>query len=180
MKLPILLLALLIAICAVLTVALVIGEMPDGHGVTHPEFPTMLQGPSGIQRHSPIILLGLAFGVLQLCFFVALMALAVKKQNRLRIFKTPLLIGLLLSVAAFAIMMYSYWIFAQKGDAPFIGSFPRPTAMMFYVLWPVLLVFVCIYIGRFDRAIFTEEDQQKFDRIIEARRKSQEETTDGS
>ena len=58
---------------------------------------------------------------------------------------------------------------------PLIGSFPLPTAIMLYGLWAMPLVFVVLYVVKFDRWIVTEEDMTRFREIVESRRRTDQE-----
>ena len=135
----------------------------------------MQRGPEGIERHGAIIWAGLSFAIFQVCFFVGLIALSLNKQGRLGTFKKPLFLGLFLLVCTFCLIMFTYLIYARAGTGPLIGSFPRPTAVMLYVLWPVQIIFAIIYIYYFDRALFTAEDLERFQHLGKARKQQREE-----
>jgi uncharacterized membrane protein len=174
-KLAWLLLVLLLATCIVLAITLSIPQIPEGHDFTHPNYETMQRAPDGMERNGPVLWLGLSFAVLQFCIFACLMELSLNKQGRLSTFKKPLLVGLLLNVGIFSLMMFAYRIYARDGSGPLIGSFPWPTALMLYGLWPMQIIFVIIYVWYFDRGIFTAQDLEKFQQIVKARRQSMEE-----
>jgi magnesium-transporting ATPase (P-type) len=173
-KLAWLLLVLLSSTCILIGVILSIPERPEGYDYTHPDYATMQRGPDGMERHGPVIWLGLSFAVLQFCIFTCLIALSLNKQGRLRKFKKPLLAGLLLNVGVFSLIIIAYMIYARDGTGVLIGSFPRPTAVMLYGLGPVQIVFAIIYILYFDRAIFTTEDLEKFQQLVKERRQQME------
>ena len=98
----------------------------------------------------------------------------------MRQLKKPILIGLCLNILVFCLLMLAYWAYARTGSGPLAGSFPRPTAIMLYGLWPIQAVFVVIYVWAFDRWIFTAEDQEKFQQIVKARQQRMEGETGGS
>lgn len=170
MKIPWLLLCLLFAMGVVLVIAICAPDNEKPQIFTHPKYKTMLQSTDGITRYSNIIWPGFAFGILQFCFFTALYAFSVNKQGRLKIFKTPLITSLLLNVLIFSSMLYTYWIHAGDGAWPLLGSFPLPTAIMFYGIWPGQVIFTIIYVCYFDKAIFTKDDQKKFKALVESHR----------
>jgi uncharacterized membrane protein len=174
MKIAWILLGLLLAICLVIVITLLIPETPDKQAFTHPEYKTMLQSPDGMKRHGHILWLGWSFGILQFCFFTCLLALCLNKQGRLKIFKTPLLVGMSLCIAALGLMMAAYWAYIRDGSASLFGSFPLPTALMLYALWPMQIIFVIIFVWYYDRGIFTAEDEERFRAIVKSRREQME------
>lgn len=175
MKIAWLLLGLLLAICLVIVITLLIPETADKQAFAHPEYPTMLQSPEGMQRHGGILWLGWFFGVLQFCFVVCLILMSLNKQGRLSIFKTPIITGLILVIAAFSLMMIAYSKYIQGAARFFIGSFPLPTALMVYGFWPIQIIFVIIYVWYFDRGIFTAEDEERFQALVKSYREQMEE-----
>ena len=174
MKLSWFILVLLIAMCVVLAITLSIPEKPQGYDFTHPDFTSMQRGPDGMERNGPVLWLGLSFAILQFCIFASLIALSLNKQGRLSKFKKPLLVGLFLNIAVFSSIIIAYLIYARDGTETLIGSFPWPTALMLYGLGPIQIVFAIIYIWYFDRAIFTAEDLEKFQQLVNARRQHME------
>lgn len=174
-KIAWLLLGLLLGICIVVAITLWIPETPASKAFAHPDYATMQRGGDGVKRHGRILWLGWAFGVLQFCFFAGLIALSVNKQRRIKIFAKPILTGLFLNILVFCLMMFAYWNYARQGTGPFFGSFPLPTALMLYGVWPIQLIFVVIYVWYFNRAIFTEDDLEKFQAIVRSRREQVEE-----
>jgi hypothetical protein len=134
----------------------------------------MHRGPDGMEKHGGVIWLGLSLAFLLFCIFVSLIALSLNKQGRLKKFKKALLAGLVLNVVVFSLIVILYLTYARDGTGVLIGSFPRPTAVMLYGLGPVQIVFAVIYILYFDRAIFTAEDEEKFQQLVKARRQQTE------
>ena len=173
-KLAWFLLVLLLSTCILVGIILSIPERPAGYNYTHPDYATMQRGPDGMEKHGGVIWLGLSLAVLLFCIFVSLIALSLNKQGRLKKFKKALLAGLVLNTAIFSLIVISYLTYAREGTGAFIGSFPRPTAVMLYGLGPVQIVFAVIYILYFDRAIFTAEDEEKFQQLVKAHREQTE------
>ena len=169
MKISWLLFGLLIAICLVLVILLFIGEPPESKPFAHPKHESMLQAPDGMTRHGGIRYLGWVLGILQFCFFAFLISLCLNKQGRLKIFIMPLIVCTGLCIAAFSLTMSAYGTFAQEGSIRLIGSFPLPTAIMLYGLWPIQILFMLIYVKYYDKAIFTAEDQEKFNALVKSR-----------
>jgi len=76
-----LLFACLIGFCLVLGVVLMT-EVPDGAaGIAHPDYPTMLRGGDG-SRHETTLWIGWILGVLEIVFFVLLLAFGTRRERR--------------------------------------------------------------------------------------------------
>ncbi len=174
-KLAWLVFGMLLVLCAIIIVLFCIGEAPGSLSIEHPDHPSMQQGRPGTETQSHVKWLGWFFGVLQLCFAACLIGLCLNKQGRLKTFKTPLLICTLLCIAAFVSMMAAYIGYARQGSGPLFGSFPLPTALMLYALWPMPFLFTFIYVKYYDKAIFTAEDDEKFQALVKSRHENTEE-----
>jgi hypothetical protein len=182
MKLPHLLFAILLAMCALIATVFVIGESPVvevispetgetsqtplGHGFTHPEFATMQRGGSGAARHERILWFGCAFGLLQILFFVCLLAYGGQRQGRLGPLKVPLMIGGIAYAATFTSLVYTYQGYMLEQTHAMFLSLPVPTAWMVYGLWLVPLVFMFLYMFIFDSWIFRQADIARFEEIL--------------
>ncbi len=167
MRLPWLILIMLLACCAILTIVFCLGRTPGGDGFTHPEYSTMRQGGDGVERLKGVHVFGWLFGILQFGLFTAFIAMGANKQGRLTALKKPILIGFLLNVLVFCVMMAVYFKYTRDGSSALFGSLPWPTALMMYGVWPIQLIFLFIYIWGFDRWIFTDKDMEKFRQIVE-------------
>ena len=75
MKLVTFLFATALAMCLVVGIALLIPEAPGEHGFVHPDYPSMQQAPPSAERHAAVLWLGWGFGVLQIIFYMGMMAL---------------------------------------------------------------------------------------------------------
>ncbi len=178
--LPIVLFGLLLALCLTLALAVAAGAGASGDGpggdgsagepsvsgATHPRFPSMDHGGSGLLRHEPVLGLGWAFGILQLALVVGCLALGVR-QDRVRV---PLAaIGFLIA-ATVTMMVVSYRGYLVD-PAPVFLALPVPTAWFLYGFWPAQFLVVGLYVLLFDRAIVTRQDMDRFREIL-ARRAS--------
>ncbi len=137
--------------------------VPDGPtGWEHPDYPGMRLGGEGEARFETIAAPAFAYGVLTIVFFVSLLGLALRPNRRRAAF--PWLAGGgALCVAVFIALMTSYRNFAaDRGMGDFVLGFPQPSAIMLYLLWPVPLVFMALYLYYFDRWIWSAEDEEKF------------------
>ena len=178
MRLTWCLFALLVAMCVVLTVTLTVPESDVGHGFEHPEYSRsqqgMQQGGSGLERHSRVLWLGWLFGILEISLFVCCLALGASKRGRVGKLAWPLAIGLVLFLSAYTAMIFVYREYMGETSHSLVLSFPAPTAVMLFVLWPLPAYFTLVYILNFDRCIMTPEDTEKFRKILQARRQREE------
>ncbi|HIG30520.1 MAG TPA: hypothetical protein EYQ50_23075 [Verrucomicrobiales bacterium] len=183
--LPKVLFGLSLTLCLLIGVVLSIQEIPfteiqtegahvksaQGHGMTHPQFETMKIGGSGEARHGRILWLGWAFGLIQICFFVALLALGSNSSKAQPSILKPLGVGFLLYAGVFTLMIASYHHFMLSDSKDLILGLPRPTAWMIYGLWTAPVWFIGLYISTFKRLIWSDNDQKQFNRILEMREK---------
>lgn len=167
--LPALLFALALAIAVVVAVAIWSGSDAPPQATAHPDHPTLLRAADGALRVAPVAGLGAAFGALQIAFFGACFALGVRRRGRLGPIARPLWIGLLLYEAGFALLLWAYWRFLADPTAPLLGSFPLPTAVMLYALWPLPVFFCWIYLRHFDGWLVDEAEIERVLALAPAR-----------
>ena len=160
-RLPTLLFALALAIGAVIAVAVWGSGDPVPQSVAHPEHPTLLRATDGAERVAPVAALGVAFAALQVLFFGGCFALGLRRRGSLGPIAKPLGLGLALYGAVFALLLLAYRSFLADPAASLVLSFPRPTAVMLYGLWPVPLVFAWIYLRHFDDWVMDEEEVER-------------------
>lgn len=177
MKLFWLLWGLLISLCVAMALILMFDQPDQAHGFNHPEFATMQRGGPGLDRLAGLLWLGWLFGILEIGLFVCCLAIGVRRGGELGVLKKPILVGLVLYCAIFSLLISSYRSFAEQGSGELIGSFPWPTAIMLYGLWPAPLFFLGLYIWSFDRWICTDKDIERFQKILQARHEREENKT---
>ena len=174
MKQPIVLLLLLAAMCVVIVIVLLQQEVGQGHGFAHTTYQeTMQQGGSGLERHANVRWLGLAFGVLQIGFFVGCLILGLKKDSGKA--WVYFLCGIAFA-AVFAWMVVADQQYAKGESTSLVLGFPLPTTLMLFGVGGVPLVFVLLYMLKFDQWILTPEDFARFEKLVEEKRKQQEST----
>ena len=182
MKLPYLLFAILLAMCTVIAATFILGEtpvvkvvspetgevsqVPHGHGFAHPEVANMQVGGDGALRHDRILWFGWAFGILQVAFFVVLIAYGGSKQGKLGLLKIPIFIAGILYAATFTAVVYTYQTYTSTDDPAMFLSLPVPTAWMVYGLWIVPMLFVFLYMFTFDSWTFRDEDMKRFEELL--------------
>jgi hypothetical protein len=164
------LLALLLAMCALVACLFLLDEPPASRGFAHPEVATMERGGDGADRLGSVLWLGWGLGLLEIGFFVALIALGARSRGGLRGLGRPLWYGL----AAFAglwtalVLGYRSWVLAAP-DSLWL-ALPSPTAIMLYAIWPMPVLFIGLYAMGFSRWIYTEEDRRRFEALLSQRR----------
>ena len=181
MRFDLLLFATVLGMCAVLVGAYVVPERPvdeivqadgavvqvaRGHGVPNPDFGTMLSGGDGEARYESTWRMGLAFGLLQVVFFVGALAFGATKRAGLGPLKLPFIVGGVAYAGVFVAMVVSHRAYAASDSHPLVLGFPIPTAWMMYGVWLVPLVFMFAYLFLFDSWIYTEEDRKRFERLL--------------
>ena len=186
MKLPWLLFALLLGMCAVVAAAFLIEEVPSiekpaetgqgtvkeylGHGFTHAEFETMNAAGPGAERHEKVLWLAWAFGMLEIVFFLTCLAFGGRKAGKVGPLARPIVIGGVVYAAVFTLMVLSYRGYMNEDTHALFLGFPQPTAWMLYGLWVFPFFFLLLYIFIFDRWTFTDEDLARFHEILAQRR----------
>jgi len=171
MKWPLLLLALLIAMAAAATVAVVLGDRGDpSREIVHGQYPTMLQGDPGTAGHDRSLGAVWVCGVLMLAFAAALMAWSFRRHERFGWPAWALAACFVLQAGLFSAAMLAYVRFMRDPSPPLWWALPLPTAWLVYVFWPAQLVFVVLFVATFDRWFWTPLDEATFRRIVSARR----------
>ena len=154
-----LLFAVLTGLGLVLCITVFIPEVPNSHGLDHPEIGDMKQGGPGAERHARIGWPAWAFGSLQIVFFVTCLALGLKDLQRSGKW---LIVGGLIYLAVFTWMVVADRHYALSSSSSLYWSFPAPTAVMLFGLCTTPLFFVILYIVKFDRWILRPADLKAF------------------
>ncbi|MCH7910570.1 MAG: hypothetical protein IIB38_13265 [Candidatus Hydrogenedentes bacterium] len=191
MKLPHLLFALLLAMCAVVVAAFFIEEVPFveiapedggpvvreylGHGFDHPEFGAMQASGEGAERHARVLWLGLILGLLEIGFFLTCLVLGAQKNEKFGPLLRPVTIAGAIYAAIFTAIIVTYRGYATEDTHTLFLGLPTPTAWMVYGIWFFPFFFVLLYMHIFDSWTFTEEDAERFREIVAARRKAEAE-----
>ena len=162
MKIAVFLFALLIGMCLILGYVLMTEEPSEGHGIPHPEFSTMLRGGDGATRLAPVLWAGWLLGVFQIFFFVGLLAFGVQKARRFPTESRLLVIGALIYAGVFTWMVLAYNGFARTANPELVLSFPLPTAIMLYGVGFTPLIFIVLYLVRFEPWVIDDDDLNAF------------------
>lgn len=180
MKLDQAVFGIILVMAAIIGFAMLIPEPPNGYGVPHPEFPSMLYGgPS--EHHEGILWVGWAFGVVQLLLYGALMAFGARKGDSLRGFGArkggtlrglgrPLIFCMAVQLATLTWVLLAYRGFMSETTHSLVLALPAPTAVLIYVLWPLTVLFNLLFVFGFRRWVLTDEDFAAYERLVAATR----------
>ena len=162
MKIALLLFALLIAMGLVLGYLLFFVEEPgNGHGVPHPEYATMLQGGDGA-RHQEVLGGGTLLGALMILFMVGLLAFGASQGRKPGMEEGVLAGGTVLFLFCYLAMILTYVPYADTGGGSIVLGFPVPTAWMLYGVWGAPVVFMLLYMLRFEAWIISDAEIERF------------------
>lgn len=161
MRLPALIFALACAIAGVLLAAGLGGEPPT-QALPHPRHPSLLRSADALARSAPIAAYAAVFGSLQIAFFGACFALGLRRRGSLGPLTRPFAWGLLLYEAVFAALLLADQRYrADPSGLPLVLSFPLPTALLVYALWPLPLWFAGLYLRHFDDWVAPEAEIER-------------------
>ena len=171
MKHSTLLFTLLCLLWLALGATLLVPQSANVSGVPHPQakFNDMHHGGDGSARHDALIYFAWIFTALSLIFFAALLSFGVRRDGR-HPWKLHLTIGVVLELIVFSAMFVSYQQFLDEvasGSAiSFLGPFPTPTTLMIVGVWVIPFYFVILYGVLFSRSVWTAEDAEKFQQLL--------------
>ncbi len=164
MRLPVLLFGLVLGIGVLLAAAMWTGEATP-QALPHPDYPSLLRATDGAARLAPVWWIGAALGALEIAFFAACFALGLRRQGSLGPLARPLWLGLALYEAVYVLLLIAYRAFLAAPTSDLVLSFPAPTTVMLFGLWPVPLCFLWIYLRHFDDWVLREEDLLRVRRL---------------
>ncbi|MCZ6696403.1 MAG: hypothetical protein O7A63_07685 [Acidobacteria bacterium] len=169
MKLDRVPLALTLLMLVVIGFAAFVPEIPGVYGSPHPDFPGMLRGGPGPERHDGILWIGWLFGLLQIALFVTLMIIGARRGGRPSGATVPLVFCGAIQAAVWTSIVLTYRGAMQDGAGAFILAFPIPSAILLYVLWPLMGLFTLCFVVGFRRWVLSDEDLAAFERLVAAR-----------
>jgi hypothetical protein len=158
MKLPSLAFAAAVGIAAILFAVFSLPEPPQSHGDTHPKFASMEYGGPATDRPPFVLWLGWGFGVLEIAFFVAMIALGASRRGSLRGLGLPLIVAGVAYAAVWTALVLAYRVYASGDESAIFLGFPAPTAWMLFAIWPLPMIFVLFYTVGFERWVATPQD----------------------
>ena len=162
MKLSVFLFALLIGMCLVLGIVLMTEEPEGAAGIAHPDYNSMLRGGDGATRLAPVKWVAWLLGLLQIAFFIALLAFGSWKKKAFVTERRVLWIGALIYAAFYLAMVVAYDAYAASGSSGLVLSFPPPTALMLYGVGFAPAIFIALYMLRFTPWILDDDEVRDF------------------
>ena len=169
-----LLFAVVLAMAALL---LIIGftEAPlNAAGVTHDEIAAMQAGGDGAARLEAIGGYAFSFNTLLLLFAILLCVLSVSPSRR-----TPAFFGLMALVYALNMLVWrqmytGHQAFLDTGATGWLLGFPTATAWQVYGIWFSGVVLIAIYSAGFRNYVLSEDDERRFEDLLEEFKDSKE------
>jgi len=152
---------ILVAICLAEPVA-------NGAGLAHPQFNGMRVGGDGAARLEHIGSLAFAFQALLLLLIVCLSALGVAEQRRSTELWAYMGGTLLFSLFIWWQMYSGHQAFLETGVTSYFMGFPVATAWQVYGTWLAAIPLIILYSVGFRKFIFTDEDEQKYQQLLES------------
>jgi hypothetical protein len=164
-----LLFAVLAAIAALFLAFAVLPEGPTARAAPHPDYPAMLVGGDGSHGRA-VIALSWAFGALQVALFSVLVAMGAGRRALERGLLKPLVRGSIVYLFAWTFLVAGYRGWLQGTSDPSLLGLPLPTAMLLFVIWPLPVFYVYLYVRHFKRFVFDEEDAAHLERLASEHR----------
>lgn len=159
-----LLFTVLAAIAALFLVFAVLPAGPTARATPHPEYPAMLVGGDG-SSHRAVLALSWAFGALQVVLFSTLVALGAGRRALDRGLLKPLVRGSIIYLFAWTFLVAAYRGWLDGASGPSVLGLPLPTAMLLFVIWPLPVFYVYLYVRHFERWVFDDEDAAQLERL---------------
>jgi hypothetical protein len=132
-------------------------------GLPHPDHAMMFRGGPGLARAMPVLLPSWLLGSLAVAFFATCFALGARRLDRLTVI-------LILASAVFYLLVWTiliglYWRYARLESTELYLSFPAPTAWLLYVFTPAPIVFLIIYLIRFESFMPPDSELERLHRL---------------
>ncbi len=144
----------------------------EGHGIMHDTYPTMLIGGPGKERSEPIFFLASLFGIFVFLFIIAAILYGMRTQSPERNASKWLLYCGVVVVFIFSGVLYSYWGYLHNTDLVLFGSLPISTAWVLYGIWFSPALFSLVYIFGFQRFIWNQNDEERFQALLKKKNKT--------
>jgi hypothetical protein len=177
-RLPIVLFVILLGMCGVVLWLAVQEPAVNQAGIAHPDHPAMALGADGAARHDDLLGVGFLFAALIVAFFVGLLFFALQRRGEPTPGKGTILVSGAVFLGAFVALFltYSRYLRAPDPERLFLG-FPPPTAWMLYGVWGIPVVFVLIYVIRFNEWVFGAGEETEYEKLLERVRRARTGTT---
>ncbi|MBL4580817.1 MAG: hypothetical protein JKY29_03280 [Gammaproteobacteria bacterium] len=159
--------ATVLLIAGILVAIFLAESVPNGAGLAHAQFNGMRVGGNGVARLEHIGTLAFAFQALLLLLIVCLAALGVAEERRSKGFWAYMGGTLLFSLFVWWQMYSNHQAFLETGVTSYFMGFPVATAWQVYGTWLAAIPLIVLYSVGFRKFIFTDEDEEKFEQLLE-------------
>jgi hypothetical protein len=157
-------LAAAITLAAVIGIAFFIPELQGPQGVVHPEFDSMRRASPA--AGSSTVMLGWFFGVVVTILVFLMFSLGVARRGSFRGIGWPLVLVLIATVISWTAVVVAYQGYVSNMDQSLLFGWPLPTALLVFLMFPAMLLINIVFVIYFPKSIMTEEDLDKFERVI--------------
>jgi hypothetical protein len=163
---------LLLATAAVFGVAMLLPEPLTGHGIEHPQLPSMFTGGPSEYRTGAALWVGWGFGALQILLFGALMAFGARRRSVPMGMALPLVLAVTLYLLTFTAMVVVYSVGVGGSDRSLFLGLPPATAVLAYGLWPLGGSFTLLFVFGFRRWVLSDRELARYEQLLAGRRQS--------
>jgi hypothetical protein len=136
-------------------------------GVPHPDYPGMVIGGDGAERLADIGALAFLFQSLLLLLIVCLSILGVSEARRSPKFMAYMAASFIFMIFIWWQMYSSHQQFLETGETGYFLGFPTATAWQVYGTWLCAIPLIVLYSVGFRQFIFSEEDEARFQALLE-------------
>lgn len=152
-----------------ITLLILTTPAPDGvAGTPHPIFPKMFVGAEKGQGQAQVLgVLPLALMISILGFVGGLIHLGIPESKRDRFVQVYFGVAVLIQIGVVTSFWYGYEAASLKGWSSMIASFPVPTAIFLYCLYPALCLYGVLYVVKFRTYVLPPETEADFAALVE-------------
>ncbi len=159
-----LVLAAAITLLAVIATAFFIPELQGPQGVVHPDFGSMRRASPAAGETT--VWLGWFFGVVVTILIFLMFGLGVARRGSFRGVGWPLVLVLIATIVSWTAVVAAYQGYVRDADQSLLFGWPLPTALLVFLMFPAMLLINIVFVIYFPKSIMTEEDLDKFERVI--------------
>ncbi len=157
----------LVIFCGV-TIYFLVGNPPsDINGTVHEDYPSMLKSGSTVMWLDGSKWLSLLYGLCVIVCFLFALWVGGMRNGKLGPMLRWVLLGFLIYFLIYLSLTYTWWNSSGAPPTKYIGGFPPASAWMIYGMWLFPFVFMVLYICYFPNWIYTDEDDSRFNQILE-------------
>lgn len=165
----------IVVFMAAILIAISLAEpVVNAGGVPHPDIPGMQTGGDGAARLANIGTLAFLFQSLLLLLIVCFSALSVAERHRSSELLAYFGGTLLFSGFVWWQMFFGHQAYLESASTDYFMGFPVATAWQVYGTWLSAIPLIVIYSLGFRKFIFTEEDEAKYNRLLEQRKQTEQ------